>query len=341
MKKIVFTFLVMLVIFLISSASILCQSSVKERPDMLSELNELAQVFSYEEDTHNNISTTIYQFSGTAEEALVFVKEELFKDDNQDLEMEFDKMDLSEILISMKAMAEQGFSPILDEEWIIRADNEISRFKDLEQVVYSGGIEYPDIEKDVTIQSPFFNPVSFKVIEGTYIIYSESKFNNDSGNIRGEKVDLSNKLADNFLEGSWTIKERGEVNRFENQVPELKIRIGELVGSFEESEIDAERYLFSGDIEINGVSYKAYTKLDPVNVFAYPIRIISIIKEEGMDYQLEIWIEDIEKDINLNILSDFEEAYEKAFAVEVYYSNYGQGEEYETDYNAVDYLVKD
>jgi len=132
MKSILSTILVIFLLILICSTTILCQSSVKERPDMLKELNEMAQVFSYGEEMPDNISTTIYQFSGTTEEALIFVEEELFKDENKNLEMEYDEMSLSEILISMKALAEQGYSPILDDDWIERADNEINKLKDEE-----------------------------------------------------------------------------------------------------------------------------------------------------------------------------------------------------------------
>lgn len=345
MRSKIFTAAVFLLIFVFSS-TVNCQNPVKERPDLIQDLIEQSQIFSFagEEEPDGipeNVSVTIYQYDGTAEEALRYVNEVLFKDDNRKPEMESSKMFLSEFLLSIKMMAEKGFSPGLDEEWLKKAEEEIVKLEGIEQESYYGYLEYPDMDKDVTIQSPFFNPVSFELLEGTYIIYTESKFAEAGEYDRGAKVDISNKLAENFLKGSWEIQKRAELDMFENQVPEIKIEIDKLIGSFEETEIEAERYLFSGQIEVNGIKYKAFSELDPVNVFAYPVRIISVLKEEAIGYHMEIWVEDTDQNIDLSISSDFEEAYERALAVEIYYSNNKEGEDYHTDDDSVDYLIRE
>jgi len=74
-------------------------------------------------------------------------------------------------------------------------------------------------------------------------------------------------------------------------------------------------------------------------MFAYPIRIISILKEKGIDYKLEIWLEDIDQDLELFIESDLNEVYERAIAADIYYQ--GIDGEYLTAENKVDYLIKD
>lgn len=346
MRSKIFTSAAVFLLIFILSSTVYCQNPVKERPDLIQDLIEQSKIFSFAgeeglDGIPENVSVTIYQYDGTAEEALRFVNEVLFKDDNRKPEVEYSKMSLSEILLSIKMMAEQGFSPGLDEEWLKKAEEEIVKLEDIEQESYYGYLEYPDIDKDVTIQSPFFNPVSFKLLEGTYIVYTESKFAEAGEYDKGAKVDISNRLAEDFLKGSWKIQKRAELDIFENQVPEIKIEIDELIGSFKEAEIEAERYLFSGKIEVNGTEYRAFSELDPVNVFVYPVRIISVLKEEGLGYHLEIWLEDTDQNIDLSISSDFEEAYERALAVGIYYSNNTQGEDYHTDDDSVDYLIRE
>jgi len=254
--------------------------------------------------------------------------------------MEKQKYYLTEMLIEFRRMVQMGFITTLGEEWIEKSKKEEIKLKDVEMTSYYGELNYPNMAKEVEVLSPYFSPISFILEEGVFIIISEERYDKDEEeNTKGEKIELSNKLAEEFLQGNWFLQQRSDQESYEDVTPQICINVDKLICSIEETEIEAERFLFSGQIEIDGIIYDSYTELDPVNMFAYPIRIISILKEKGIDYKLEIWLEDIDQDLELFIESDLNEVYERAIAADIYYQ--GIDGEYLTAENKVDYLIKD
>lgn len=340
MKIKLLIFMVLLVCALMISSSALAQELITERPDLKQEVIELSKAFDFEEEELNNLDFNVYQFQGTVEEALTYVEKTLLKDDEKKPEMEYSQNNLSEMLAGIRSMSEFGVISPLDKEWTAASKIEEEKLKDIKQTVYYGSIEYPNLEKEISVESPFFNPLTFRLEEGTFIILSEDRLNGENHEqILGERTELENKLAEKFFQGNWTIQKRHVEDDYDYQVPQVKIKVDKLEGSIPEIEIEAVRYLFSGEIEIEGTVYEAVSELDPVNIYAYPIRIISICKEEDSDYQLEIWVEDIDKDLQLFIQSDMEEVYEKAVGVEIEY--YGSDNHYDTEEEAVDYLIRE
>ena len=175
MKNKLFILMALLLLILVSSTTSLAQNVIEERVDLKEEIIKLSKVFDFEEDELENVEFKVYQFRGTVEEALIFVEETLLKDESQKIKMEYSGTELSEMLVGIRTLSEYGVISTLDEEWIEASKVEEERLSDRKQKSYYGYLEYPDIEKDVSIENPYYNPITFRLEEGTYIIYSEYK----------------------------------------------------------------------------------------------------------------------------------------------------------------------
>lgn len=336
----ILTFLLMAV--LVIAAPLLSQNKVEERDDLSQELIEQAQVFSKLETTSKDIELTVLQFQGTPEEALKYALETFFKDDSKKPEMEFNKDSLAMNLRYFRGFAESGMISGLDQEWITEAEAKEKELEDEEQISGFAELEYPNLKKELSIVNPFFSPLSFRLEAGTYIIYSEDELsqNNDS-QIRGESIELSDKKVLDFLIGDWKLQQRVNNEESYSQIPEVRISIKEMIGSILESEIALERYLFSGEIKINAEQYQAYKILDPVSIYEYPIRYISLIDEGNGDYRLEILVSRLD-DYYFEIYSDLENINANSIEINLIYEGVESSEDnYQTEANAVDYLIRE
>lgn len=182
MKNKLFIFIFLLFLVLISSNLTFSQDLIKERPDLKEEITKLSEVLDFGEDELVNVEFIVYHFQGTVEEALVYVEETLLKNESKKIEMGYNENDLSEMLAGIRSLAEYGVIPPLEEEWIETSKVEEEKLKDTKQTAYYGYLEYPNLEKDINVESPYYNSVTFRLEEGTYIIYSESKLTEANNN---------------------------------------------------------------------------------------------------------------------------------------------------------------
>jgi len=173
MKKKLVILSILLIAVLISSNAVFSQNKVEERADLAKEYIKQMQLFAADSNQIENIDVTVYQFAGTAEEAVAYVKETLIKDGEEELEMELNKGSLSSKLGFFRGLVEQGIMPAVEENWIEEAKNEEEKLKDIEQKSYYGELENQGLEKEITVENPFFSLATFNLEEGTYIIYSE------------------------------------------------------------------------------------------------------------------------------------------------------------------------
>ncbi|MFW6029601.1 MAG: hypothetical protein ACOCRO_05040 [Halanaerobiales bacterium] len=210
--------------------------------------------------------------------------------------------------------------------------------KDITQTTYIGSFKKDGLEIQININSPYLSPVTLEVHEGVYVYQLEIKDEVEAQENLGEKIELIDEIPVDYLKGEWTIQERELDSKYSTKVPDLSIRIDDFIGSYQEIEIEAERFLFSGEIRIEDTIYPAYTDLDPENIFAYPISYISILKEDGSKAVFDIMVADIDKDFEIYISSDLENIFENGFYIELDSSiDY---EYYETDDDKVDYLIR-
>lgn len=331
----------LLIVILISSTAVFSQNQVAERADLAQEIIEQAQVFSFAESETKNIAVTVLKFQGTVEEAIKYAEETLFKEDSKKPEMELREDSLVSGLRFFRGFAEQGLIPALDEDWIKTAKEKENELGDVKQVSSFGELEYPNYKKEVTIVNPFFSPLTFKLEEGTYIIYSEYKFSQEEeSQVIGEQVELSDEKVFDFLIGDWEVQTRVD-DQSDSQIPEVKVSINEFIGSVWEAELEMERYLFSGQIKINGEQYAAYEILDPVYMYEYPIRLISLVDEGDQDYRLEILVSRVD-DYYFEIYSDLNEVNDNSIEINLSYEGTESFEEnYQTESDAVDYLIRE
>jgi len=232
------------------------------------------------------------------------------------------------------------------EAWIEKAEKKAEKLKDVSHSSYVTAYDYTeDVQYQINIDSPYLSPVTLEVYEGTYITVTEylvaeadKRKKADLEETLGEEISLNNELPIEYLQGEWIIKERELKSKYATQVPNVTITIKEYVGSIKEAEIDAERFLFSGEIQVEDKVYKAYTELDPVNIYADPSSFISILKEEGAEPVFAVMVIDMDSDYELFIDSDLELVYEKAFTIEI--DSSVNDEYYQTDEDEVDYLVR-
>lgn len=177
MKSRLFVCILLLLYILSTSTMILSQDPIKERPDLKQEIIKASEIINFGENNENmdNVEFTVFEFGGTVEEALVYIEETLLKDESENMEMVYYQNNLSEILIGIRSLAEYGVISSLDEDWIEASKVEEEKVKGIMQTSYSGEIEYSDSAKDISVENPFYNPATFRLEEGTYIIYSESK----------------------------------------------------------------------------------------------------------------------------------------------------------------------
>ena len=170
-KLLILSFL--LIIILIGSSAVYSQNSIQERPDLAKEIIELSEVFNNEESDIENVEFTVYQFEGTVDEALIYAEETILKDESKEFEIEKSTVEISEMIAGIRNLSEFGIITSLDQEWIEASKVEEGKMMDKKQTVYYGELEYSNLEKEISIENPFFNPVTFRLEEGTYIIYSE------------------------------------------------------------------------------------------------------------------------------------------------------------------------
>src|SRR6056297_263547 len=104
-------------LILISSIAVISQNKVEERADLAQVIIEQAQLFSFAESEIENVKVIVYQFQGTAEEAIKYAEETLFENDSKKPEMVFSQDNLVSVLRFFRAFAEQGIVPALDEDW--------------------------------------------------------------------------------------------------------------------------------------------------------------------------------------------------------------------------------
>jgi hypothetical protein len=342
MKKKLFILSILLISILVSSTALFSQKQVEERPDLAQEIIEQAQVFSFEESEIKNTAVTVLHFQGTVEEAVKYAEENFFKEDSKKPKLELTEDNLVSGIRFFKAFAEQGMVPGLDEDWIKSAEEKENQLKDIKIISSFGSLEYPNYTKEITIVNPFFSPLSFKLEEGTYIIYSENRFSEEEDSqIISENAEMSEEKLFDFLIGDWKVQTRRDQEVSDSEMPEVKIKINELIGSVWEAEIETERYLFSGQIEINGEQYEAYEILDPVYMYEYPIRLISLVDEGNEEYKLEILVSRID-DYYFEIYSDFSEVNDNSIEIDLSYEGIEDFEDnYQTESNALDYLIRE
>jgi hypothetical protein len=172
-----FLILIFIIFFILSSSIlILSQDLIKERPDLKEEIMELSGIFNDEESDIENVEFTVYQFEGTVDEALIYAEEKILTDDINDFEIEKSTENISEMIAGIRNLSEYGIISSLDQEWIEASKVEEEKMKDVKQTVYYGELEYSNLEKEISIENPFFNPVTFRLESGTYIIYSEIEY---------------------------------------------------------------------------------------------------------------------------------------------------------------------
>ncbi len=172
---------VFLLLYILSTSTmIFSQDLIKERPDLEQEILKASEIINFGENNVNidNVEFTVLEFEGTVEEALVYIEETLLKDESENMEMVSNQNNLSEILMGIRSLAEYGVISKLDDNWIEASKVEEEKVKGIMQTSYYGEIEYSDSEKDISVENPFYNPATFRLEEGTYIIYSESKKTN-------------------------------------------------------------------------------------------------------------------------------------------------------------------
>jgi hypothetical protein len=169
--------LIFLMLFILSSSSLIgSQDLIKERPDLRAEIMKMSEVFEDEESDRKNVEFTVYQFEGTVEEALLYAEEKILKEDSKEFEIEKSTEAISEMIIGIRSLVEYGIITSLDQEWIEASKVEEKKVKARKQTVYFGELEYSNQEKEITIENPFYNPITFRLEEGTYIVYSEIEY---------------------------------------------------------------------------------------------------------------------------------------------------------------------
>ncbi|MFP4016506.1 MAG: hypothetical protein ACLFUI_05695, partial [Halanaerobiales bacterium] len=278
------------------------------------------------------------------EEAWAVVKELLKKQDAVLLDDVYtmEQTQVSDVK-SLLASGREDVNQVFGEGWIGLAEQRVKELEDRSQMVYVGNFEKPETGIQVHIYSPYLSPKSLEVYDGTYIIFTMIKKDGEQDGEEGDdnlgkKISLDSELPVDYLEGVWTIHKRELDSKYDDQVPEVTISIEEYIGSISETEIEAERFLFSGEIQIGDVVYQAYSELDAVNIFKYPIAYISIFKEEGMEPVFDIMVSDIDRDYELFIASDFNYTFDNGFYINIDSSI--DGEYYESDDDEIDYLIR-
>ncbi len=341
MRKIFVCLLLSLILITGISGIVFAQQDIVFELGLAKEQRVLWQVYGVNPDLIERVY--IAHVNTTPEEAIKIAeeltKEELNSDDIVVPEMKLTESTLGNNITNTISWFGDKFTEVLGGEWIELAEKKAVELKDVKQTSYTTGFKSPKgTNVQLNIDSPYLSPISLEVHEGTYVTFIEVKDKADMEENLGEEISLSIELPIEYLRGEWTIKERELKSKYATQVPNVTIKIKEYVGSIKEAEIDAERFLFSGEIQVEDKVYKAYTELDPVNIYADPSSFISILKEEGAEPVFAVMVIDMDSDYELFIDSDLELVYEKAFTIEI--DSSVNDEYYQTDEDEVDYLVR-
>ncbi len=344
MKKIIVCLLLSLMFMNGISGIIAAQEVVMEHNVELSEEQEMLwRAYGINPNTIEGV--WVHSFKGTPSEAILFL-EESFKRGGIELpEMHKSEGNLSDVINNTTTVAGEQLVEVLGQDWIESAKDKAAELKDVKQISYITGFEHDGTQIQINIDSPYLSPITLEVYDGTYITQTEVAAEKEDklNETLGEEVSLDSKLPIEYLLGEWTIMERELDSKYDKQVPSVTIKIEDYIGSIEESEIEAERFIFSGKIIIEGEVYEAYTEIDDnLNMYAYPIRLISVLKEAGVDPVFEIWFEDMDQNLAFSASSDFSWVYENALGVKLYYNV--NGNDYDADFDGsdddLDYIIK-
>ncbi|MFW6036103.1 MAG: hypothetical protein ACOCRZ_07605 [Halothermotrichaceae bacterium] len=297
----------------------------------------------YGVNTESIKSIKIATINGTPVEAVNVISEMIKKQGSVLSGGELKEANLGNNIKNTITWAGDRFVEVYGEEWLNKAKKRAEEYKDIKQTIYN--TDYIDPNEDIAytfrIESPHLSPITLELYKGTFIIVTETIGKSEEKKLKemfGEKIYLDTELPIEYLKGEWTIKERELNNKYDPQVPDVKMNIIDIVASVKETEIEAERFLFSGDIKIGDTVYQAYTGTDPDIMYHYPMSIISILKEEGSEAVFSIILGDLENNYDLFIDADLKEVYENAFAIKI--DSMINNESYETDDDEVDYLIR-
>ncbi len=344
MKKI---FLVLVLLFILANVLagiILAQDVVMEHDVELSEEQKMLWL-AYGINPNQIEGVWVHSFRGTPEEAIAFLEGFAKKYGSELPEMHKLENNLGDTVNNTISNFGDRLVAELGQEWLESAKKKADELKDVTQISYIGGFKTSGgVEVQINIDYPYMSPISMEVHEGTYVTQTEliSETAGDATAL-GEKISLDSELPVEYLKGEWIIKERELESKYDEQVPAVKIIIEDYAGSIEETEIEAERFLFKGEVIIDGESYQGFADLNnPGNMFAYPMCIISILKEEGVDPEFAILLEDLDQDLSFSAYSDLKWIYENAIGVDLYYNV--NGNNYDADFHGsdgkMDYVIR-
>lgn len=340
MKKI-FIYLVLSFIFIsVITGLILAQEVVMEHNEKLSE-DQRKLWIAYGINPNQLEGVWVHSFKGTPEEAIKFIGDIAEKNGAELPEMHKFESTLGDTINNTISVYGERLVEEFGQEWLDSAEKKAVELNDVSQISYMGGFEIEDGTKvQMNIETPYLNPLTMEVYEGTYVIQTEIKDETEAaeaGETFGEKISLDSELPVEYFKGEWTLRV-SDPDR-DKHIPQTTIIINDYIGSIEETEIEAERFLFSGEIIIEDKVYEAFADIDnQENMYAYPISLISILKEEGLEPEFEIWIDDIDQDLSFGVSSDYKWVYENALGVNLNYDI--NGDSYMTDDDKIDYIMR-
>jgi hypothetical protein len=169
MRKEIFGVFILLIILILIPEFIFSQNIIKKQPELAEKIREQLSLFNFEEEVIKEV--IVYKFKGTTEEAFVFVENNLLEEGDKLSEMKFIKNNLCEILNFYKITAEKGYFKEFDQQWLESAKKIEAEIEDIKQISYYDILINKGEEIEISIESPFFNPFSLDLAEGTHIVF--------------------------------------------------------------------------------------------------------------------------------------------------------------------------